>query len=137
MERHLAAVLIALLAAAAAPRLQLRRWRTAVLEGLDVGSHPLLDAMTESSRGVPLLWPFSFARFEVPWRPIPNAPCGLAFLSWTGLRVATVELIQFFPILLLALWPAGIAPKRAGTRKRDRGRAIPSPRPSQITRQAT
>lgn len=98
-------LLLALLAAAIAPRLHLPRWRTAVLVGMTVGSHALLDAMTESSRGVPLLWPLNFTRFEMPWRPIPNAPCGLAYLSLTGLRVASIEIIQFLPVLLLAVWP--------------------------------
>ncbi len=98
-------LLVASLAAAISPRFNLPRWRTAVLCGLAVASHAFLDAMTVGSRGVPLLWPLTFARFEMPWRPIPNAPCGLHYLSAQGLRVATIELFQFFPVLLLALWP--------------------------------
>ena len=96
-------LVVALLAAWLAPRFNLPRWRTTVLCALAVSSHVLLDAMTVTSRGVPLLWPFTFHRFEMPWRPIPNAPCGLEYLSTEGLRVAKVEFFQFLPVLYLAL----------------------------------
>lgn len=99
-------LVVAAIGAVVAARLALPRWRTAVLCGLAVGSHALLDAMTVGSRGVPLLWPLSFTRFEMPWRPIPNAPCGLDYLSREGLRVAVIELFQFLPLVLLALRPA-------------------------------
>ncbi|MEP6655268.1 MAG: metal-dependent hydrolase [Myxococcales bacterium] len=89
-----------------AGRFALPRWRTALLCGLVVGSHALLDALTTGSRGVPLLWPLSFTRFEMPWRPIPNAPCGLDYVSREGLRVAVIEFFQFLPLVLLALRPA-------------------------------
>ncbi|MES1205721.1 MAG: metal-dependent hydrolase [Pseudomonadota bacterium] len=98
-------LVVTLLVAAIAPRMRLPRWKTAALAGLTVASHVLLDAMTVSSRGMPLLWPISFARFEMPWRPIPNAPCGLDFLSLAGLRVASIELFQFLPLIVAALWP--------------------------------
>jgi len=97
-------VLGALAAFGLAPWLKLPRWRAAAFCGLVVVSHALLDSMTTGSRGVPLLWPLSFARFEMPWRPIPNAPCGLSYLSREGLRVASIELIQFFPVWALAVW---------------------------------
>jgi len=89
-----------------ARRLRLPAWRLGLAVGLVVTSHAVLDAMTGGgSRGVPLLWPFCFHRFEAPWRPIPNAPCGLAYVSRTGLVVAATELIQFSPFLLYALRP--------------------------------
>jgi hypothetical protein len=65
----------------------------------------VFDAMTAGGRGIPLLWPVSFHRFEIPWQPIPDAPCGLAYLSLAGLRVASIEFFQFLPVLLLALRP--------------------------------
>jgi inner membrane protein len=129
-------LLIALLAALVAPRFHLPRWRAAAVLGLVVASHALLDAMTESSRGVPLLWPLSFARFEMPWRPIPNAPCGLAYLSMAGLRVASVELMQFLPVVLLTLWPSEGLVKRIWPPKRDRATPISSPRTTRITHEA-
>jgi inner membrane protein len=86
---------------------RLPAWRLALTVGLVVASHGALDAMTGGgSRGVPFLWPFTFHRFEAPWRPIPNAPCGLAYISRVGLTVAVTELIQFSPLLLYALGPA-------------------------------
>ena len=131
-------LLIALLAAALAPRIRLPRWRTALICGLVVASHPLLDAMTTGGRGVPLLWPLSFHRFGIPWRPIPNAPCGLAYLSLTGLRVACIEFFQFLPVLVFALWPSK---KALGNLRKNPSvpavRAEPATRrPDSITRQA-
>jgi inner membrane protein len=98
-------LLVGLLAAWMAPRYGLPRLKTALLAAAVVGSHGLLDAMTMSGRGVPTLWPFNFRRFTLPWRPIPDAPCGLAYLSLTGLRVAAIEVVQFLPLLVLALRP--------------------------------
>ena len=99
-------VLAAAVAFALARRLRVPAWRLAVAVGLVVTSHAVLDAMTGGgSRGVPLFWPFCFYRFESPWRPIPNAPCGLAYLSRRGLAVAAIELLQFSPFLLYALGP--------------------------------
>lgn len=94
-------------------RFRLKTWPLALATFLAVASHPLLDAMTTTSRGVPLLWPLTFHRFEAPWRPIPDPPCGLALISREGLRVASVEAVQFFPILIVALWPGRISPLRA------------------------
>lgn len=50
-------------------------------------------------------WPFSDERFFAPWRPIPVAPIGLAFLSARGLRIAVIELVLMSPLLIYALWP--------------------------------
>jgi inner membrane protein len=103
-------LLVAVFAFALATRLRLPAWRLAIAVGLAVGSHALLDAMTGGhGRGVPLLWPLTFHRFEAPWRPIPDAPCGLAYLSGAGLKVAVVELIEFAPFLLFALRPRALA----------------------------
>ena len=101
------ALLIGLLAALLAPRWGVARWRLGLVAGLVVASHALLDAMTTGSRGAPLLWPFTFHRFVMPWRPIPNAPCGLSYISPLGLRVAATEFIQFFPFLVVAFRPGG------------------------------
>jgi inner membrane protein len=99
-------LLAASVALVVARRLRLPAWRLGLAVGLVVTSHAVLDAMTGGgSRGVPLLWPFCFYRFEAPWRPIPNAPCGLAYVSRTGLAVAVTELVQFSPFLLYALRP--------------------------------
>ena len=131
-------IVMALVAAALAPRFGFPRWRTAIVLGLVVASHPLLDAMTADGRGVPLLWPLSFHRFEIPWRPIPNAPCGLAYVSLTGLRVCCIEFLQFLPVLGLALWPSKKAP---GEPRKNKvvppvHAGVTTPRAASITRQA-
>ena len=75
-----------------------------------------LDAVTGNSRGVPLLWPLSGVRIAAPWRPLPDPPTGLAFVSLRGCEAAIIELIYFLPILLYALWPR--SPARHETRSR-------------------
>jgi membrane-bound metal-dependent hydrolase YbcI (DUF457 family) len=106
-------LLVAVAAASLRPRGNLSRLRLGAICGLVLASHPFLDALTVDSRGVPLLWPFSFLRFAMPWRPIPNAPCGLEFISLTGLRVASIELLMFLPVLMVALWPREITAQRS------------------------
>lgn len=130
-------LLTALVAAVVAGRLNLPRARTALLCGLVVASHSLLDAMTVTSRGVPLLWPFTFARFEMSWRPIPNAPCGLDYLSREGLRVAAIECVQFMPLLLLALRPINVSATLRGEAiiRRDDSETRPA-RPRRLTHHA-
>ncbi|HXU04911.1 MAG TPA: metal-dependent hydrolase [Polyangia bacterium] len=86
-------------------------WRTALFAAAVVASHPLLDTMTDGGLGCALLWPFSNERFFAPWRPIPVAPIGPAFLSMAGLRIAAVETAAMLPFLIYALWSA--AQKRA------------------------
>jgi inner membrane protein len=123
----LLAVLAAGVAFAVAGRSRLPAWRLALTVGLVIASHAALDAMTGGgSRGVPLLWPFTFHRFEAPWRPIPNAPCGLAYISRTGLTVALTELIQFSPLLIYALGPS----LGRWNRPLPRGATAPSPHAS-------
>lgn len=72
---------------------------------LAVGSHGLLDTLTNGGLGVALLWPFTNARYFAPWRPIPVAPLGLGMLSARGLHVLAAELAIFSPFLVFALWP--------------------------------
>jgi inner membrane protein len=83
-----------------------RNWRamtTAVT--LTMLSHGLLDGLAEEGRGIMYLWPLSDTRFHLPWRPIPDAPTGLAFFSRKGLHGFLVELAYFSPWWLYALWP--------------------------------
>jgi inner membrane protein len=81
------------------------RLRGALVAGAVAASHPLLDAFTDGGLGTALLWPFTNERFFAPWRPIPVAPIGTAFLSARGLHVLATEVLFFAPLLLLALWP--------------------------------
>jgi inner membrane protein len=100
-----AAAAVALLAALAARPLGLPPLRAALFTLLAVGSHGLLDAMTDGGLGVALLWPFTERRYFLAWRPIPVAPIGARMLSGRGLRVAAIELVQFAPLFAFALWP--------------------------------
>jgi inner membrane protein len=85
--------------------LRLPAWRTTLVAALVVASHPLLDTMTDGGLGCALLWPLSNQRFFAPWRPIPVAPIGPAFLSLRGLRIAVTEVVAMSPFLIYALWP--------------------------------
>ena len=75
------------------------------LAALVLASHGILDTFTDGGLGCALLWPFSDERFFAPWRPLPVAPIGRAFLSAAGLHVALWEALLFAPFLLYALWP--------------------------------
>ena len=59
--------------------------------------------MTDGGLGCALLWPFDLTRYFAPWRPIPVAPIGAAFVSSAGAIVALTELVLFGPLLLYAL----------------------------------
>jgi inner membrane protein len=85
--------------------LRLSPMRTGVLALLAVGSHGLLDALTDGGLGAALLWPLSNARLFAPVRPLPVAPIGYGMLSSRGLYVVAVEFIAFVPFWAYALWP--------------------------------
>jgi inner membrane protein len=80
-------------------------WHTAALASLVLISHALLDTLTDGGRGCALFWPFDTTRHFAPWRPLPVAPIGFAFLSQRGLSVAATELLLFAPLIAYALWP--------------------------------
>lgn len=89
----------------AAPLAGARRVRSGLLAAAVLISHPLLDMLTTGGLGCALFWPFDLTRYFAPWRPIPVAPIGAAFLSARGVFVAVVEIILFLPLLLYAFWP--------------------------------
>ena len=95
------ALLIGLLAA------QLRKpgWRTALVAACVLGSHALLDTLTDGGLGCALLWPWNDQRYFAPWNPIPVAPIGRRFFSQVGTSIALSELAMFAPVFLYALWP--------------------------------
>lgn len=100
-----AVVAVIALVVAKATRLPAALRTTLITLGV-VSSHSVLDTLTDGGLGCALLWPFSDERFFAPWRPLPVAPIGGAFLSGEGLRVAAVELIAFSPLFVYAVWPA-------------------------------
>ncbi|RKG84369.1 metal-dependent hydrolase [Corallococcus terminator] len=90
----------------------LARWkgesgtRWGLLALIAVGSHGILDALTDGGLGAALYWPFSNARVFAPVRPLPVSPIGAGMLSARGLYVSLVELLVFLPAWAYALWPA-------------------------------
>ncbi len=88
--------------------------RTALVATVVLASHGLLDTLTDGGLGCALLWPFDLTRYFAPWRPIPVAPIGLAFLSPYGLIVSLTEAVLFSPLVVLALRSRAISPRVAG-----------------------
>jgi inner membrane protein len=82
-----------------------RGLRVGVFAFLALGSHGLLDALTDGGLGAALLWPFSDARYFSPLRPLPVAPIAGGMLSARGLYVLAVEALLFLPAFAYALWP--------------------------------
>jgi inner membrane protein len=80
---------------------------------LAVGSHGLLDALTDGGLGAELLWPFSHRRFFAPFTPIPVAPIGRRMLSMRGLSIVLFEAELFLPLWLYALWPRPAVSRRS------------------------
>ena len=88
--------------------------RTALVATVVLASHGLLDTLTDGGLGCALLWPFDLTRYFAPWRPIPVAPIGLAFLSPYGLVISLTELVLFSPLLVFALRSRAMSPRVVG-----------------------
>lgn len=59
-----------------------------------VGSHGLLDTLTDGGLGIALLWPWSDHRYFAPFQPIAVAPLGLSrFFSERGVTVLKSEFL--------------------------------------------
>jgi inner membrane protein len=106
-----------------APRWDVGRWTASLLAFVAVSSHGLLDAITFDSRGIPFFWPLVDTRLAFPWRVIPPAPHGIAYLSHRGLGVTLVEALYFLPILLAALAPWNAFRRLAPWRRRPLAQA--------------
>jgi inner membrane protein len=99
------AIAIGFLCGLLARRLRWPVLRTMIATTIAVGSHALLDVLGAGGRGLPLLWPFSDHRFHSPIRIFPDAPRGLALLSWPGMINVAIEFAAFLPVMIFALWP--------------------------------
>jgi inner membrane protein len=100
-----AALVIAALAALAAPGFRVSRLRMFVAAGAVLASHGLLDSLTDGGLGIALFWPLSNHRFFSAWRPFPVAPIGSGIFSHYGLHVLLAESLVAVPLLLYAVWP--------------------------------
>ena len=111
----LVAIAIGLFAGLVARRLRWPIVRTVIAATFAVASHAMLDVLGAGGRGLPLLWPFSDARFMSPIRIFPDAPRGLALLSIPGAINVVIEFAVFLPMMLYAVWPriAGRLSRRA------------------------
>ncbi len=96
-------LLVALVAYLARRSARARAVRLGLLATLLVGSHGLLDGLTQGGRGILFLWPLSGARFHCLWRPFPDIPAGLALLTRNGLHQLGLEIVIFLPLALYAL----------------------------------
>ena len=86
------ALALGLAAALIAPLLRSGRKTAFVVCAGAALSHILLDAMTDGGLGVAAFWPFSEARYFLPWRPIAVSPLALRhFFSQHGINVLGSE----------------------------------------------
>lgn len=89
------------------------RVREAVCYGLAIASHGLVDTLSESERGVALLWPVRVRRFTAPYRPVIAHPSYISWLDWRSwLPVFARETLVFSPAIVMAIWPGRRAPYR-------------------------
>lgn len=101
----LIAVIIGLLAAPVVARgARASLLPTAIAAVVVVSSHGVLDMLTDGGLGIALGWPWSDERFFAPWRPLPVAPIGRAFVSSRGLLVGATELVLFLPFALFGVF---------------------------------
>jgi inner membrane protein len=106
------ALVVGLMAAYAAQRIGWPVVRTAIAATVAVASHALLDLLAHGGRGLPLLWPYTETRFQLPLRILPDAPKIFSdaadettLLSRLGMVNLAIELAVFFPLIAYALWP--------------------------------
>jgi len=86
-------------------------WRTWLLVACVIGSHGLLDMLTDGGLGVLLFWPLSAKRHFAPITPLPVAPIGRSLLSVRGLYVVATESLVFLPLLVYAFWRRRRSPR--------------------------
>jgi inner membrane protein len=99
------ALVLALLAAAAAPLLRASVRNCALFVFVATASHALLDMLTNGGLGVALLWPWSEQRFFAPWQFIEVSPLRLnRVFSERGLAVMRSELLWvWLPATLMSM----------------------------------
>lgn len=100
-----------------------RIWALFAYLALCMGSHGVLDALTNGGLGIAFLAPFSDARWFLPWNPIEVAPISVrGFFTARGLEVFLSEVRWVWlpgAVLMAMTW--------AGRRLRRRRRG-PAPR---------
>ena len=104
-------------ALAIGPALAIAAWlfgtraRDALCYGVAISSHGLVDTLSDSERGVALLWPARVRRYTAGYRPVIAHPADASWFDWRSwLPVIGRELIVFSPAIVLALLPGPRAP---------------------------
>jgi inner membrane protein len=88
------AVVLGIVAAALASRLQVSRLAAFLFVGASAASHGLLDMLTNGGRGVALWWPLSQERYFFPARVIEVSPLSLhRLMTGHGMGVLQSELL--------------------------------------------
>lgn len=68
-----------------------------------MGSHGLLDMLTDGGLGIAVFWPFDHARYFFPAQVVKVSPIGMSFFSEWGLQTVMSELFWIWvPALLSA-----------------------------------
>jgi inner membrane protein len=103
-----------------------RRWpgvgrlRAALFLTAAMGSHGLLDTLTDGGKGVMLFWPVSAERWFAWVQPIRVAPIGMRFFTMRGIDTVRSEALWLWlPCLMLLALAAWLR-----LLWRDRGRKI-------------
>jgi inner membrane protein len=99
------AALLGIVAGALARAMGMPSGRVALVSGLVVATHGLLDTLTDGGLGIALLWPFTNDRYFAPWQPIPVSPLGTRAVSARGLALMARECLLFLPLFVVAALP--------------------------------
>jgi inner membrane protein len=76
-----------------AERFHMNWWALWAFFFVVMGSHGILDAMTNGGLGIALLSPFDPTRYFFPWRPIQVSMIGFGFFSHWGLLALASEVL--------------------------------------------
>jgi len=67
-----------------------------------MGSHGVLDMLTDGGLGIAVLWPFDHVRYFFPTQVLKVSPIGMSFFSEWGLKTIISELFWIWlPALIL------------------------------------
>jgi inner membrane protein len=97
------AVLAGILAGGAMRGAPPRRYLTGFFVFAAIASHGILDTMSGLGGGPMLLWPFTQALYEFPWRPIPGVLVAREYLTLRAIPTLVTETLLFLPFIIYAV----------------------------------
>jgi inner membrane protein len=84
-----------------------RRWGRGRLAGAltlgALGSHGILDAMSQLGDGPMMFWPFTTQTYVLAWRPIPGVLSASYYLTLEAIPTLLAETFLFLPFIVFAL----------------------------------